>query len=76
LATGLEKTVVISAMPNLSMTLIENLAKDLTLKRQVKLYEVKLHFFKWKGIKCKQITRWQHLSWLKASAFFSLQKNF
>jgi hypothetical protein len=27
----------------------------------------------WKGINCKQSTRWQHLSWLKASAFFSLQ---
>jgi len=30
----------------------------------------------WKGINCKQSTRWQHLSRLKASAFFSLQKNF
>ncbi len=29
----------------------------------------------WKGINRKQITRWQHLSQLKASAFFSLQKN-
>jgi hypothetical protein len=29
----------------------------------------------WKGINPKKITRWQHLSWLKASAFFSLQKN-
>ncbi len=29
----------------------------------------------WKGINCKQCTRWQHLSRLKASAFFSLQKN-
>jgi hypothetical protein len=29
----------------------------------------------WKGINCKQSTRWQHLSRLKASAFFSLQKN-
>jgi hypothetical protein len=26
----------------------------------------------WKGINCKQSTRWQHLSRLKASAFFSL----
>jgi hypothetical protein len=32
--------------------------------------------FKWKGINCKQSTRWQHLSWLKASAFFSLQNIF
>ncbi len=32
--------------------------------------------FKWKGINRKQSTRWQHLSWLKASAFFSLQKKF
>jgi hypothetical protein len=30
----------------------------------------------WKGINRKQITRWQHLSWLKASAFFSLLKKF
>ncbi len=30
--------------------------------------------FQWKGINCKQSTRWQHLSRLKASAFFSLQK--
>jgi hypothetical protein len=27
----------------------------------------------WKGINHKQSTRWQHLSQLKASAFFSLQ---
>jgi hypothetical protein len=27
----------------------------------------------WKGINGKQSTRWQHLSRLKASAFFSLQ---
>jgi hypothetical protein len=30
----------------------------------------------WKGINCKQSTRWQHLSWLKASVFFSLPKKF
>jgi len=29
----------------------------------------------WKRISCKQNARWQHLSQLKASAFFSLQKN-
>jgi hypothetical protein len=28
----------------------------------------------WKGINRKQSTRWQHLSRLKASVFFSLQK--
>jgi hypothetical protein len=27
----------------------------------------------WKRISCKHKARWQHLSWLKASAFFSLQ---
>ncbi len=27
----------------------------------------------WKGINRKQSTRWQHISRLKASAFFSLQ---
>ncbi len=34
------------------------------------------HFaqFQWKGINLKQSTRWQHLSRLKASVFFSLQK--
>ncbi len=31
---------------------------------------------KWKGINCKQSTRWQHLSRLKAGAFFSLQNFF
>jgi hypothetical protein len=30
----------------------------------------------WKGINCKQSTRWQHLSQSKASVFFSLQKKF
>jgi hypothetical protein len=29
----------------------------------------------WKNIDCKQSARWQQLSQLKASAFFSLQKN-
>ncbi len=28
----------------------------------------------WKRISCKWSTNWQHLSWLKASAFFSLQQ--
>ncbi len=28
----------------------------------------------WKGFNCRQITRWQYLSRLKASAFFSLLK--
>jgi len=31
--------------------------------------------FQWKRINGKQSARWQHLSQLKASAFFSLQKN-
>ncbi len=31
---------------------------------------------KWKGINRKQSTRWQHLSRLKASAFFNLQNIF
>jgi hypothetical protein len=34
------------------------------------------HNQQWKGINRKQSTRWQHLSRLKASAFFSLQKFF
>jgi hypothetical protein len=41
------------------------------------LPENRFHPFKeWKGINRKQNTRWQHLSWLKASAFFSLQNKF
>ena len=32
--------------------------------------------FQWKGITRKQSAGWQHLSKLKASAFFSLQKKF
>jgi hypothetical protein len=32
--------------------------------------------FQWKGINRKQSTRWQHLSRLKASAFFPLQNFF
>jgi hypothetical protein len=42
-------------------------------------FEIRLllkHFKIWKGINRKQSTRWQHLFRLKASAFFSLQKNF
>jgi hypothetical protein len=38
---------------------------------KVWLFEVKK--IQWKGINHKQSTRWQHLSRLKASAFFSLQ---
>ncbi len=34
------------------------------------------HLTKLKGINHKQSTRWQHLSRLKASAFFSLQNFF
>ncbi len=30
----------------------------------------------WKRISCKQNARWQHLSGLKASAFFSLQNKY
>ncbi len=37
---------------------------------------VKLCRTQWKGINSKQSTRWQHLSQLKASMFFSLQKFF
>jgi hypothetical protein len=43
-----------------------------TIVMKVKLLIV---FSKWKRINRKQSARWQHLSWLKASASFSLQKN-
>jgi hypothetical protein len=32
--------------------------------------------YQWKRIGCKQSTGWQHLSWLKASAIYFLQKHF
>jgi hypothetical protein len=38
-----------------------------------KKFVVALFAKEWKGTNCKQSTRWQHLSRLKASAFFSLQ---
>ncbi len=38
----------------------------------LRVYEPPLH--QWKGISCKQNARWQHISTLKASAFFSLKK--
>jgi hypothetical protein len=40
------------------------------------LYYLKNCLVQWKGINCKQSTRWQHISRLKASAFFSLQNFF
>ncbi len=42
----------------------------------VYIFGVAILRLQWKGINCKQSTRWQHLSQLKASAFFSLQKKF
>ena len=38
--------------------------------------KTKLGLQQWKGINRKQSTKWQHLSQLKASAFFSLQNVF
>ncbi len=45
---------------------------------KVLIYIKKMSYcwFQWKGINRKQSTRWQHLSRLKASAFFSLQNFF
>ncbi len=34
-----------------------------------------INLTEWKRINCKQSTRWDHLSCLKASAFFTLQKH-
>ncbi len=44
-----------------------------SLKVQVFVVNSLQWHYKWKGINRKQSTRWQHLSRLKASAFFSLQ---
>jgi hypothetical protein len=58
---------------NLYLVLRKNLTfhlNILSLFRRFALAE------QWKGINRKQSTRWQHLSRLKASEFFSLQKNF
>jgi hypothetical protein len=38
------------------------------------IYKVIRATSEWKGINHKQSTRWQHLSLLKASVFFSFQK--
>jgi hypothetical protein len=46
------------------------------LKQSLYEHHDKVMIVEWKGINCKQSTRWQHLSQLKASAFFSLQKKF
>jgi hypothetical protein len=35
---------------------------------------ITLNKLQWKIINCKQSARWQHISWLKASAFCSWQK--
>jgi hypothetical protein len=51
-----------------------NIKPDYWMKVNNSLYES--YLVQWKGINHKQSTRWQHLSWLKASAFFSLQKKF
>ncbi len=52
--------------------------KKTTYQFQIKfIADDYLHMNKtWKGINRKQSTRWQHQSRLKASASFSLQKNF
>ncbi len=39
-------------------------------------WQARVFVLQWKGINRKQSTKWRHLSRLKASAFFSLQKNF
>jgi hypothetical protein len=43
------------------------------LTKLIKLISQHAILLKWKGINRKQSTRWQHLSRLKASVFFSLQ---
>jgi hypothetical protein len=48
---------------------------DVSFKETMKKTVTK-GFVQWKGINRKQSTRWQHLSQLKASAFFSFQKKF
>ncbi len=53
--------------------LFVNLHVSSSLPKRGALYGAQLQG-EWKGINCKQIARWQHLSRLKASAFFSLQK--
>ena len=58
----------------MSLLYDENLQILCTVKMQRQLSFENL--YQWKGINRKQSTRWQHLSRLKASAFFSLQKKF
>ncbi len=42
--------------------------------KQLSIWNRLKWLYQWKGINRKQSTRWQHLSRLKASAFFSLHK--
>ncbi len=53
--------------PQMQETKVTKLAKAISKLKLLTLYL-------WKGINRKQSTRWQHLSRLKASVFFSLQK--
>ncbi len=39
------------------------------------IFHLNLNFIQWKGISHKQCVRWQHISQLKARAFFSWQRN-
>jgi hypothetical protein len=54
-------------------SLLENQPHQILGHRLWPSHLTKLVASQWKGINRKQSTRWQHLSWLKASAFFSLQ---
>jgi hypothetical protein len=54
---------------------IINSSREVMVSTRGQYYKTFFHgIYEWKGINRKQSTRWQHLSQLKASGFFSLQK--
>ncbi len=56
-----------------TLIVIADMKKSWQLPRNFNKLKKINFLFQWKGINRKQSTRWQHLSRLKASVFFSLQ---
>jgi hypothetical protein len=61
-----------------STVILSNLSENCKLLNftEVKNMGFTVNLKQWKRNSCKQSARWQHLSWLKASAFFSMQQKF
>ncbi len=59
-------------MPGIGAFMLEVKDSNLVVKKMIQKFK-REKTIQWKGIDCKQSTRWQHLSRLKDSAFFPLQ---